>query len=766
MSLPARPLPVLLPDPTFSTTTREVLTDGRPRVACTARFGVTLERCRGDADAGLALARAVVEWVAAARDGLAAQLRLRALGEGLVVELLFDVTRPTREEAARRAEVRAQELAQLLESGAAGRFVPRAEPPVPEERPGRAVVRVARPGGPGLPLAAAALDDGALGRLVPLLLGCGATVTVSCRRAAGSRVLDALARRTSAALARARGRAEGLVFDGDRARIRHYPEDLVDDLDAARTHARDAAWLDRLAQLAVEVQVAVVSWPTRGRAEPIAPLLQQVHHALVPSLDLEWVELGGTSAATVLAGPGPALDLPLPRHAEDDVVLAPAPDRAIAERWLPASVASRLFRLPAPGPDGLPGLPVDPLPARPVPQLLAGVAGDAPRLGLAVSPRRDAEARLADADLARHLYVSGKTGVGKSTVLRTLLVDLARAGQGVGLVDPHGDLADELVAAIDRPVVVFDPAQPGCLGLDPVGHDGTPEGIERAVEDLTSILFRLFPGEMMGPMFDRHARALLLPLLVARRGLSDVTRLANDEAFRRTVLARLDRTDPLHEEVRVFWTEEYAGWGAQMKGEMATYTVSKFDTLLKSSSLRRVCDPGRPQLDVAAILDQGGVLVARLPEARLGPVSAWFLGMILIARLQAAVFARRPSNRRPFTLAIDEFQKFVGGAGFGYVENERTLAPLLSESRKFGLRLVLAHQYAAQLDERTRDAVFGNVGSIACFRAGARDAELLARELGGGVTPEELRGLPLYHAAARLLVAGEPTPVFTLRTIR
>jgi hypothetical protein len=748
----------------------------RPQNRWTVTFGARLASCRPGAKVDT-LARDLVEWLASARDGLALELRIGATDDRLDVALVADVTRPGPDEALRRADVRAAELAQLLEGAGIGRFAPLDQPrarvatgaPASAEPGVRAlsapldplpgeVLRVARPSGASLPLAAASLEEGGLGRLLPLLLAAKATVVVSLRRAADSRAIEQRFDRASAGLARARAHAQGIVVDGNAGRTHHYPEDLAAAVATVDTLGRELAWLSSLDQGAVELAVMLV-----GPRAAAAPLLHQVQRALLPALGVEWVEL--PVDAERLAGPGPALDAPLPTRGGDDVLAAG--HTALDERWFTLGVAASLLRLPVAPADGLPGIPADLLADRAIPQTLTLVASDAPRVGTAVAARREIPARLADADLARHLYVSGKTGVGKSTLVRTLLVDVARAGGGVGLIDPHGDLADELVAKISpyRPVVLFDPADPDCLALDPVAHDGTQEGIERAIEDLTSVLFRLFPGEMMGPMFDRHARALLLPLLVAGKGLGDVTRVANDAAFRKRILPQLDRGNPLHEEVRIFWEEEYEGWGSQMRGEMATYTVSKFDTLLKSSALRRACDSTRRQLDVRRVLDEGGVLVARLPEARLGPVSAWFMGMILLSRLQSAVFSRPAGRRRPFTLAIDEFQKFVGGAGFGYVENERTLAPLLSESRKFGLRLVLAHQYAAQLDERTRDAIFGNVGSLVCFRAGARDAELLARELGGDATPEELRTLPLYHAVTRLLVDGQPTPVMNVRTL-
>jgi hypothetical protein len=189
---------------------------------------------------------------------------------------------------------------------------------------------------------------------------------------------------------------------------------------------------------------------------------------------------------------------------------------------------------------------------------------------------------------------------------------------------------------------------------------------------------------------------------------------------------------------------------------------------VRSSALRAVLDPAKPQLDLGAVMDQGRTLVVRLPQGELGAISASFLGMMLVNHLQDAVFSRarqRADRRAPFTLVLDEFQNFLGGGGYGYRGDDRSLGPFLSETRKYGLRLALAHQHLAQCDERTREAVLGNVGSMVVFRVGYRDAELLARELGDGIDPEELRKQPLFRGVASLLVRGAPARPFTLETI-
>ena len=217
-----------------------------------------------------------------------------------------------------------------------------------------------------------------------------------------------------------------------------------------------------------------------------------------------------------------------------------------------------------------------------------------------------------------------------------------------------------------------------------------------------------------------------------------------------------------------FWAKELLPMANDSRFELHTYVLSKYDALVRSSVLRTVTAAGRPQLDLPGIMDGVRVLIARLPQGSLGAVSAWFLGMLLVKRLQEAAFARScqaVDKRRPYTLVLDEFQHFLGGSGYGYSKGDRSLGPFLSETRKYGLHLALAHQHMSQCDARTLEAVMGNVGSMVVFRVGHQDAELLARELDGGVTAAELRNLPLYQAVASLLVDGSPSRPFSLETV-
>ncbi len=555
---------------------------------------------------------------------------------------------------------------------------------------------------------------------------------------------------------------EGALFSGSSSTTtRHYPEDLMFLTSAGARLEQHAAWIAELHRGSLAMQVALLGDVRSGDA-----LTQAAQQALVGS-DAAWLPLSHEQAELVKAGPMGAIACPLTsgyRSSHDDA----EHDMEDLVRLVTVECAAKALQLPSPSHDGLPGIPVERAPLRFAPSTMAHA--DGVLLGACRTRRSPTPVRLQLEDLDRHLYVVGKTGTGKTTLLTTLMLDMRAKGLPFAVIDPHGDLSGELLQRMggDPDVVVFDPARGVGPGLNPLANDGTVQGVERVLENITASMFQLYPPEFMGPVFERHSRALLLPLATIGEGLASVSRMAHDAAFRKRCLRKLDQQDPVHAEVIRFYEEEVEPMLRSSKSELHTYTVSKYDALVRSSTLRAAVDPTRPQLDLGAIMDQGKVLIARLPQGELGAISAWFLGMMLVDRLKHAVFARssqRVQQRQPYTLVLDEFQHFLGGAGYGYRNDDRSLGPFLSETRKYGLRVALAHQHLAQCDTRTREAVLGNVGSMVVFRVGHNDAELLARELDDSIDPAELRKQPLFRAVASLLVAGSPARPFTLETI-
>lgn len=589
-------------------------------------------------------------------------------------------------------------------------------------------------------------------------------VLVSMRRADAHDRLEGLEDQLALIHARLISQAHGLTFTSAASGTitRQFPEDLLHIGRATERLARQAAWVAELRRGAVALQVHLL-----GTDEPSGGLAHAAQRAFLRT-DAHWSVMGADQCALVKAGPLAALDCPAGPSAADEDEGAPASRSDDLMRLVPAMVAARALCLPPPGEDGLPGLPQERAPLRWAPPHLAGNQGLL--LGTCRTRRATLDVRLRPEDLDRHLYVVGKTGTGKTTLLRSLMFDLRVQTEPFAVIDPHGDLSDDLIERLgkDRDVVVFDPARDVGPGLNPLANDGSNATIERALENVTRSMFQLYPPEFMGPIFERQSRALLLPLAVAGEGMDSVGRIAHDRLYRKSCLSRLDKSNPLHAKVIQVWEEEIEHLSDSSRSELENYVISKYDALVRSSALRAVLDPRRPQLDLGAIMDRGQTLIARLPQGELGAISAWFLGMMLVSRLQDAVFARsrqKAARRRTYTLVLDEFQHFLGGGGYGYRSDDRSLGPFLSETRKYGLRLALAHQHLAQCDERTREAVMGNVGSMVVFRVGYRDAELLARELGEGIDAEELRRQPLFRGLASLLVRGAPARPFSLQTI-
>ena len=542
---------------------------------------------------------------------------------------------------------------------------------------------------------------------------------------------------------------------------KQYPENLLHITRATEALEQQADWLAELQRGAVAMQLHVL-----GSDRKDSSLALAAQRALL-GCDVFWAELGEEQCNQVKAGPLAALTCPLGLPGEQIGDTSAGQDHSLG-RLVPAAMAAAALCLPAPSHEGQPGIPMEGAPLRFAPPAMANNGGVL--LGACRTRKAAAPVRLRLEDLDRHLYVVGKTGTGKTTLLTTLMLDLRAQGLPFAVLDPHGDLANELIHRFggQEDVVVFDPARGMGPGLNPLANDGTPQGVERVLEGITRSMFQLYPPEYMGPVFERSSRAILLPLAVAGEGMASVSRMAHDTTFRKSILAKLNKADRLHAEVIRYWEQELGNYITSSKSELDTYVLSKYDALVRSSALRQATDPRREQLDLGAIMDQGKVLIARLPQGELGAVSAWFLGMMLINRLQETVFARssvRADHRQPYTLVLDEFQNFLGGGGYGYRNDDRSLGPFLSETRKYGLRLALAHQHLAQCDVRTREAVLGNVGSMVTFRVGHNDAELLARELDESIEPAELRKLPMFRAVASLLIGGSPAAPFSLETI-
>jgi hypothetical protein len=358
-------------------------------------------------------------------------------------------------------------------------------------------------------------------------------------------------------------------------------------------------------------------------------------------------------------------------------------------------------------------------------------------------------------DRLLHLYLIGKTGVGKSTMIEHLARQDLACGRGFALIDPHGDLAERLreEAKARANTIYFDAADPGQpFGYNPLRRVASDK-IPLAASGLLEALRKLWP-DAWGVRMEHVLRNSLYALL-ERDGstLPDILRLYADDAYRRGVVAGIKNSV-----VRRFWTDEFAAYPDRFRAEVVAPIQNKLGALLTDPRLyRALVAPERP-ISFRRLMDQGGVLLVNLAKGRLGEDSASVLGGLIAATIGLAALSRAddpPEFRRPFHVYIDEFQTFT----------TLSFVNMLPELRKYGVSLTLAHQYLHQLDPEVRHAVLGNVGTLISFRVGPEDASVMASEFQPTFETIDLMNLPNRDFYLKLMIDGAPSKPFSGRTL-
>ncbi len=394
--------------------------------------------------------------------------------------------------------------------------------------------------------------------------------------------------------------------------------------------------------------------------------------------------------------------------------------------------------------------------ASPLPQL-PGRQPDAAITTLGQTSFRGRQRRfgLLETDRLRHVWVIGKTGSGKSTLLANLLAqDLAR-GMGLALLDPHGDLVRQALSLVPRSrtsdVLLLDPADHDYPVAFNVFRQGRQAHPDRAL--LTSQLITTFRKQwsgFWGPRLEHILRNAILAVAEDPRAtLLLVYRFLTDEALRAKLVGRV--SDPV---VRTFWLREFSGYSGSLQAEATAPVLNKLGAFVSSPVVRNIVGQVRSRIDVSKVMDDSGVLLANLATGHIGEDAAHLLGGLLLSAIQLGA-ASRQRGGPPFIVYVDEFQHFVNDS----------LATMLAESRKFGVGLVLAHQYLGQLPAGLADAIRGNVGSIVAFRLGAHDARVLEDEFSPPFTAGELSGLGSYQMAIRLLARGRQLEAFSAQSL-
>lgn len=355
----------------------------------------------------------------------------------------------------------------------------------------------------------------------------------------------------------------------------------------------------------------------------------------------------------------------------------------------------------------------------------------------------------------RHLYVIGQTGTGKSSLLNHLITQDLAVGRGLALIDPHGDLAQSILAMIPphraHQLVYLNPAD-----LDrPMGFNllaaVEPSLRPFVAESVVSAFHHVWP-DSWGPRLEWIMLNAVRTLMdVPGQTLLGLPRLLQDQGFRERCVARV--TDPV---VRQFWRLEYEGYDKSFRSEAIAPVLNKVGRVLATPALRNMIAQPTSSFDLRRMMDERRILVVNLAKGALGESTAALLGAFLITALAQAALSRsdtREQDRQPFYLYADEFQAYATDS----------FALILSEARKFGLSLTLCHQYIGQLGEPLRKAIVGTAGSFITFRLGADDADLMARNLGFR-HPADLTTLANFQGVARLFdgdTLDDPRP-FTL----
>jgi len=363
--------------------------------------------------------------------------------------------------------------------------------------------------------------------------------------------------------------------------------------------------------------------------------------------------------------------------------------------------------------------------------------------------------RIAPADLLRSVYVTGKTGTGKSVFLERLFLGAVQSGFGACLIDPHGDLAQTVLELLPKSltnsVIVFAPKDTASpVGLNLLAP--TPGASRSLVASMIVEVFRKLWGQtLFGPRSEHLLRNGVLMLLEnPGTTLPSLLRLLVDEPYRMKLLARV--TDPV---VRLYWTKEFPGLSKTFVAEVTSPIQNKLGALT-APVVRRVLGQAAPRLSLPEVMANSRILIADL--SGIGRDAAELIGAILVAGIALAARLRDgtpESERPPFLLVADEFQSYM----------TESFAELLAEGRKFGLAAALAHQHAAQLPDSVRSAILGNVGTVVAFRVSAEDALALEPEFAPEVVASELIRLRRYRVALKLVRSGMPQRAMLCRTL-
>jgi len=365
---------------------------------------------------------------------------------------------------------------------------------------------------------------------------------------------------------------------------------------------------------------------------------------------------------------------------------------------------------------------------------------------------------IGEDDRRRHMYIIGKTGTGKSQLLEEMIIQDIEAGKGVGVVDPHGELIMGILKRIPasraEDVIYFDPAD----GERPMGLNmleaTTEEQKHFVVTSIVGLMYKLYDPQktgIIGPRFEHAIRNAMLTVMCEKGNtFIEVVRVLTDAAFVQELLPKVQ--DPI---IRRYWTDQIAQTSDFHKSEVLDYIVSKFGRFVTNKLMRNIIGQSESSFNFRKVMDEGKILLCNLSKGQLGEENSNFLGLILVPRILLSALSRQDipeEERRDFYLYVDEFQNFA----------TPDFAQILSEARKYRLSLTVANQFIGQMDEEVKNAIFGNVGTVAAFRVGVTDANYLQHEFTPTFNEVDLINIDKYNAYMKTIVKNEPVKPFSI----
>jgi hypothetical protein len=360
-------------------------------------------------------------------------------------------------------------------------------------------------------------------------------------------------------------------------------------------------------------------------------------------------------------------------------------------------------------------------------------------------------------DRKRHIYIIGKSGVGKSTLLENMIIDDVLENRGIIVVDPHGETADKIVECIPDhrigDVIFVDPSdREHPVAFNPL--ESISEDFKGTVASGFVGIFKKIFGNSWGPRLEHILRNTVLALLDTENPtMLGIPRMLTEAGYRAQVIPQIKDVV-----VRDFWVHEFNGWSDQQRNEAVAPVLNKVGQFLSSSMIRNIVGQPRSTFDIRKVMDERKILIVNLSKGKIGEDNMALLGAMIITKVQLAAMSRAdvPAAQRPDSfLYVDEFQNFA----------TESFATILSEARKYGLGLTIAHQYIAQLTDEVRDAVIGNAGTLISFRVGAPDAEVMSKEFAPVFGAEDIVNLQMARIYIKLLIDGIAAPAFSAQTL-